>query len=210
MRDRCRLRRRRDVQRNPFGESFIVRKRCNYVLLTLALATAACGDDLGFGAWSDAPDTTFIYSASRPELIRMPSAYDIVNRIRVSIEGSAATGTWDFALLERSGAFVMAPESFLTGSDSRAGIALTTAATLAEVREAPRDTALFRRDPVTIEPGKVYIIRSRREACFTFGAGVRYAKLRALEVDAAAGTYRFEVVRNPNCNDRALIPPDNN
>jgi hypothetical protein len=61
---------------------------------------------------------------------------------------------------------------------------------------------------VPIQPGRVYIVRSRRESCFTFGVGVRYAKLKALDVDPVAGTFRFEVARNPNCNDRALVPPE--
>jgi len=54
-----------------------------------------------------------------------------------------------------------------------------------------------------------YVIRSRREACGAFGGtGVRYAKMKALALDAMAGSFRFEVVRNPYCNDRRLIPPE--
>lgn len=170
--------------------------------------TAACDDDFGLGAWSAVPDTSLIYSASRPDLIRQPSAFDVVNLARVTIEGGGATGNWDFALLERDGGFVLAPERALTGSDSRAGIALSTEMQLASVREAPGDTSAYSRAEVPLNEGAIYILRSRRASCFTFGSGVYYAKLKALEVDAAAGTFLFEVVRNPNCNDRALIPPE--
>lgn len=176
--------------------------------LVAATALAGCGDDFDFGAWSAVPDTTVIYSASRPELIRQPSAYDVVNLVRVAIEGGGATGNWDFALLERDGSFVMAPERVLTGSDSRAGIALSSETMLDAVREAPGDTASFTREAVPIQEGAIYIMRSRRASCFTFGTGVYYAKLKALEVDPASGTFRFAIVRNPNCNDRALIPPE--
>jgi hypothetical protein len=79
---------------------------------------------------------------------------------------------------------------------------------LASVREAPGDTSAYSRAEVPLNEGAIYILRSRRASCFTFGSGVYYAKLKALEVEAAAGTFRFEVVRNPNCNDRALIPPE--
>lgn len=180
----------------------------NLALMAAVLSPAACDDDFGLGRWSAVPDTSVIYSASRPEFIRMPSAYDIVAPARVAIEGGGATGNWDFALLERAGEFVLAPERVLTGSDSRAGIARTNATTLESVREAPGDTASYSREPVAIQQGAIYIVRSRRASCFTFGAGVYYAKLHALEVDAAAGTFRFAVVRNPNCNDRALVPPE--
>lgn len=177
-------------------------------LLGALLSLAACGDDFGPSRWSAVPDTTLIYSASRPDLIRQPSAFDVVNLSRVIIEGGGATGNWDIVLLEQNGTFVMAPERVLTGSDSRSGIARTNATTLEEVREAPGDTASFTREPVAIQEGSIYILRSRRASCFGFGTGIFYAKLEALEVDPAAGTYRFAVVRNPNCNDRALIPPE--
>jgi hypothetical protein len=177
-------------------------------LFALPLLFAACNDDFGPGDWSAVPDTTVLYSASRPEHLRRPSAFDFVSLARVAIEGSAATGAWDFVVLEDDGGFVMVPEGALLGTTSRAGIATTTESTLEAVRTAPNDTAAFRRVPVAIQEGAVYIMRSRRTTCSFFGSGVYYAKIRALEVNAAAGTFEFEVVRNPNCNDRDLIPPD--
>lgn len=177
-------------------------------VLVPAFVLSACGDDFGPGTWSARPDTTVIYSASRPELLLMPAAFDVVNLARIIIENPTATGTWDFALVEQDGQFLMAPAAALTRDDSRAGIALSSATALVDVEEAPGDTASFSRALVPVEIGRVYIVRSRRESCFTFGVGVRYAKLKALEVDPAAGTFRFEVVRNPNCNDRALVPPE--
>jgi hypothetical protein len=75
------------------------------------------------------------------------------------------------------------------------------------VVEAPGDTAAYLREPVAIRDGAIYVVRSRRVGCFTGGTGVYYAKLQAIAVDPVAGTFEFAVVRNPNCNNRALIPP---
>lgn len=186
-----------------------MRKTRTAALAAALILMAACGDEFGPGTWSAVPDTSLIYSASRPELLRQPAAFDVVNLARVAIEGSGATGNWDFALLEQGGVFVMAPERAVTGSDSRAGIARATETRLEDIRDAPGDTAAYSREPVPIAEGAIYILRSRRASCFTFGAGVYYAKLHALEVDPVAGTFRFAVVRNPNCNDRALVPPEN-
>jgi hypothetical protein len=177
-------------------------------ILAASVSLTACDDDFGLGTWSVVPDTSLIYSASRPDLIRLPSAYDVVNLARVAIEGGGATGNWDFALLEQGGAFVLAPERVFTGSESRSGIARSSETTLEAVREAPGDTASYSRLPVPVQEGAIYILRSRRASCFTFGSGVYYAKLQAIEVDPVAGTLRFAVVRNPNCNDRALLPPE--
>jgi hypothetical protein len=179
------------------------------VVLALVLSTAACGDDdFGVIDWAAVPDTSLLYSASRPDLLQMPAGFDFVNLQRVVIESERSVGTWDIVLLEQDGVFQLAAESFVTGSDSRAGIATTSATTLEEVREAPSDTASFKRTPVPIQPGAVYVVRTRRSQCFTLDSGVRYGKLRALVVDAVAGTFEFEVVRNPNCNNRSLVTPD--
>jgi hypothetical protein len=179
-----------------------------YLLLSAGLALAACGDGLGPGAWDDRPDTTMIYSASRPEYLGRPSAYDFVGLRRVAIEGSTETGAWDVMLLDANGSLALLPAGALPGITSRAGIARVQATTLAEVREAPRDTAAFVTTGTVLEPGAIYVVRSRREICFGFGSGVRYAKIQVVALDPAAGTFRFAVVRNPICNNRSLVPPD--
>jgi len=185
-------------------------RHCRTLALVIpaVLTMAACGDDFGIVDWTAVPDTTLIYSASRADLLRMPAAFDFINLVRVEIESEGAGGNWDVALIEQDGAFHLAPEAFVTGSDSRAAIATSDVTQLEDVREAPSDTARFTRSAVPIRIGDVYVVRSRRGTCFTFNVGVRYAKLKALEVDPEAGTFRFEVVRNPNCNNRALIPSE--
>jgi hypothetical protein len=181
--------------------------RHRILLVFAALLVAACDDPFGPEFWSDRPDTTQLYSAARPELAGLPSAFDFVELVRYRIESPAATGSWDLALSEKDGGFVMIPAGSFEGIESRAGIAVTSATDLADVLEAPRDTAAFVRQPVPLTLGTVYVVRTRRASC-GFTAGVRYAKFRAIEMDLAAGTMRFEFVRNPYCDNRSFVPPE--
>jgi hypothetical protein len=176
-----------------------------------ALLLAACDDGIGPLQWAATPDTFTIFSVSRAELLGKPAALDVAGAVvrTVVVESAAEAGTWDFALAEHSGVFVMLPASVVPQLDERVGIATMTETSLEAVAEAPGDTARYAREAVPIQPGTVYVIRSRRDQCGGFGGtGVRYAKLKALSLDATTGSFEFEVVRNPFCNDRRLIPPD--
>lgn len=177
-----------------------------YCGLVLTAVTAACGDDFGPINWSDVPDTVQIFSVSRPDLLGLPSAFDGVTLRPVPVEQGAG---WDFALAEQDGGFVMLPLSATEGGDTLAALATIGDVTLDEVTEAPPSSD-FVKEPVPIEAGTVYVLRTRRSRCsqFTSLTGPRYGKLKAIAVDEEEGTYEFEVVVNPQCNDRALIPPD--
>ncbi len=181
-----------------------------FLAIALAIACGACDDGFGPRSWDATPDTVTLFSVSRPELAFELSAYDAFQGISWAIESPGATGQWDFALAEQGGQFVMAPAGSFGGIASRAGIATIGLVSLEEVREAPNDTARFASAPVPITVGTVYVLRTRRASCpELFGsAGIRYAKLAAIALDSAAGTFRFAVVRNPICNDRALVPPE--
>ena len=83
--------------------------------------------------------------------------------------------------------------------------------------QAPRDStasawpplsAPYSVEPVPLVAGDVYIVRSRRASCGGVSSGYRYAKLRPVEINVAAGTYTFEIVRNPYCDDRSFVPPE--
>ncbi len=177
----------------------------------LALAGLGCGDDLGLGDWVAIPDTAVIYSLSRPELLRQPAAYDFVQLRRVVVENPGVTGTWDVVLAEENGQFVIVPASnFPLLTMSRAAVGETTHATLEALREAPSDTAAYTRKPLALRTGAVYVVRSRRDICFGFGSGVRYGKFQVVDMDATLGAVTIAAVRNPFCNDRKLIPPDEN
>ena len=170
---------------------------------------AACDDGLGPSFWSDLPDTLVIHSASRVEYVGLVSAVDItadpVTPLPLEVPG--LTNNWDFVLLDQGGSLVLAPSTVVPGATSRARIATILNQTLESITEAPRDTALFSAAPVQLRPDAVYIIRSRRSSC-GFSTGVRYAKLKPVEINVPRGTLRFAVVRNPYCDDRALVPPE--
>jgi hypothetical protein len=178
-----------------------------YVILLLAAAQAACDDPYGPRFWSDLPDTATVFSSSRIEHVGQPSAYDFIDLRGVPIELPGITGQWDVALADVNGALALVPAGEFDGITSRAGIAVFPNAVLDDITTAPRDTAAFRMTAVAVEPATVYVIRTRRASCGFGTTGVRYAKLRPIEIDALNGTLRFEVVRNPYCNDRSFIPP---
>lgn len=179
-----------------------------YLMLASTTVIAACGDDrFGPRDWSDVPDTLQIYSVSRPDLLGLPSAYNGVGfQPLVIVETGAA---WDFALAERDGEFVMLPRSATETDDTTAALATIGEVTLDEVTEAPPNSE-FSTQPVPIEIGTVYVLRTRRASCgqFTSLSGSRFGKLEAIAVDAEEGTFEFAVVVNPQCNDRELVPPD--
>jgi hypothetical protein len=182
------------------------------ILRTIPLAAvftlAACSDPFGPQPWVANPVEITLYSASRADYIGLVSALDLGTDpvTAVSIEALGATGQWDMVLVERDGALALAPAGSFEGMTSRAAIATIHNQAFIDVVEAPRDTAAYTQEPVQLRTDVIYVIRSRSVQC-GFSAGHRYAKMQPIELDQARGIYRFAVVRNPYCDDRALVPP---
>ena len=177
------------------------------LLAAAAFSMAACDDDLGLGTWSAAPDTATLFSLSRPDLIGLPSAYDFINHTVFEVESPGATGQWDIALRDEGGQLALVPAGAFEGQDSRAALALITGGTFDSLDEAPGDTSAYSRNAVVVQAGQVYAVRTRRAGC-TFTTAVRFGKMRIIAVDPVAGTVKFEAVVNPFCNDRSLVPPE--
>lgn len=199
------------ARKNRWNGTGGAKHRLRLCVSGFALLLVACDDGIGPLVWSATPDTFTIFSVSRPELLGRPAALDLAGTVvrTVVVESAAEAGTWDIALAENAAGFVMLPASVIPQLDTRVGIATMAETTLDAVAEAPGDTARYERQAVAIQPGRVYVIRTRRDLCGGFGGtGVRYAKLKAISLDETTGSFRFEVVRNPFCNDRRLIPPD--
>jgi hypothetical protein len=180
-------------------------------LWTLALAAvgalAACSDNTGVIQWAASADTVTLISASRADVSGLGSGFDITTRLPVVIERLGAAGAYDFAITEENGAFTLTPAGVLLGTSNRAGIVPTTDTSLAAVRSATSDTSAYiQLHSVPIQVGPIYVIRSRRVSC-VLTTGSYYGKLQVLSVDAAAGLVKFQAVENPNCGDRALVPP---
>ena len=180
-------------------------------LIPLAvLIVAACEDPYGPAVWNATPDTVLIYSASRAEYIGLASAVDItvLPVAALPLEAPSVTGNWDIALTDFEGGLALVPASAFEGLQSRARIGVLPDRELDDVTEAPRDTAAFTVDPLPLREGDVYIVRSRRASCGGVSAGYRYGKLRPVSIDEAAGTFRFEIVVNPYCDNRSFVPPE--
>jgi len=175
-------------------------------LVAAAGLAAACDDGFGPIRWEATPDTATLYSLARPELLGLPSAYDFVNLLPVRVESPGATGQWDVALTEEAGTLALLPAGAVGTLPARAGIAVMRGRPFEAVDRAPGDTAAYeRRRPVPVETGVVYVVRTAPR----ISSGCTYfAKVQPLVVDAVAGLFRFVVVRNPLCNDRALVPPE--
>jgi len=181
--------------------------RIRFVFVVMAAAAlAACDDPLGPQPWDDRPDTVTLYSASRPDLLGQPSGFDFVNLAPVRVEANGAAGNWDVALAGDA-TLQLLPAGAFAGQTSRAGIATITNTTFEALTEAPADTAAFSAQPVTLVQNGVYVVRSRRTEC-SFSTAVRYAKVQVVSLDPAAGVARLAIVRNPYCNDRSFVPPE--
>jgi hypothetical protein len=180
-------------------------------IIPLVALFAACQDPYGPRFWSAAPVEVGLYSVSRLEYTGLPSALDVVSDpVRgVAIEVAGATGNWDLVLADgQASGLVLLPAAEID-NQSRARIAVLRNVDFLDVREAPRDTALYSAGPVPLETGVIYVVRSRRGPC-GFTTGYRYAKMMPVGVDHASGLARFAVVRNPYCDDRSFVPPDIN
>jgi hypothetical protein len=176
------------------------------LLLATALGTAACDNAYGPVVWYATPDTSVIYSLSRPALLGEPSAYDFEYLRRVVIELPIETGQWDLVLAEEGGGFVFIPSSAFEGLSTRSGLGIVQGTTMDELTKAPGDSAFYQRTAVPVEVGAVYAVRTRSMACNPYGSGVTFGKLEVLSVDVAAGAVKLAAVHNPYCNDRNLVP----
>lgn len=177
------------------------------VALGLVAGTSACGDDPFAIRWVETPDTVTLYSLARPEL-NLESAFDFRNRRAVVVESPSATGQWDIAVDTRDGQIVMVPAAVL-GVDSRAAVVPLPGQSYDELLEAPADTALYIQDqPVPVDLGAVYVIRTRRTVGSFSSRCFYYAKMQPLATDVEAGTFTFFYDAARVCNDRRLIPPD--
>lgn len=179
------------------------------LLPVLALGLGACDSAIGPGFWVAEPDTLLIYSASVPEYLGFRSAVDLAaDPVRaLPIEASGLIGNWDIALTHENGELALVPASAFEGLESRAAIAPMPGADFEDLARAPSDTSAYSSQAVILEPNEVYVVRSRRANC-GYTTGYRYAKVKTIDVDAAAGTLRFAVIRNPYCDDRSFVPPE--
>jgi hypothetical protein len=173
----------------------------------LAVSLTACGDDPFSFDWDDAPDTAQIYSLARPEL-NIPTAFSFFDGLAYAVEVPNASGRWDLALDTQGGQLVLLPPGAL-GISARARVAPIPGVTYADVTQAPADTLLYEGDdPVPVEMGTVYVIRTNQRQGSFGSACTYYGKMEPVDFDVAGGSLTFRYVTSPICNSRDLVPPE--
>lgn len=182
------------------------------VLIPVFALLAACDDPNDpFSQARLLTDTVTLLApdAARPiELDTLGSALNVAqgNIAVTRPERPANAGLWDVALRRRGAALVFAPPAALgieSGLQSRAAITRPiTDRTFDEFGTAPGQGSFLTDSVVPVQPGAVYVIRSRT-VC-SFGSGATFAKVQPIQVDVAAGTVRLVVAANAFCDDTRL------
>lgn len=178
------------------------------VLLASAFACApllgACNDSGFLAELILSPDTAVVglpggnASGSAIDIVRAGGGFALVrNPERVS-----DAEQWDFALRSTASGLVFRPFVPVASNLRGAEIAVATRP-FDDIDDAPRGNGSYTREPVPVTANGVYLLRSRQ---FTSSGVicVKYAKMRVLELNAAAQTVRVAVVINEGCDDERL------
>lgn len=179
----------------------------SYVVSLLLMGVlVGCGDDPFRIDWEENPIETTLFALDREDLNR-PSAYDMLARRPVIVESPQSQGQWDFAVDRIDGRLSLLPPRAL-GVTSQAALAPLRGLAFDEVREAPADTTMYvTREPIPIELGTVYVVRTHQQTG-RFGQRCNYyGKVEAVEIDEERGVLRFLNDTSPECNSRRLVPP---
>jgi len=190
---------------------FVSRSRPLYVVAFLAasvLGLTACGENVFDLKWTIARvNTVLLYSLARPEL-NLPSGFDFVDRREIEIQEPGSTGLWDLLVDTQDGQLVFVSPGAL-GIDSEVMILQIPDTAFADVLTAPEDSTLYTKDqPVPIETGSVYVLRTH-EGPSRFGVPcVFWGKIQPTDVDLALETVQFIYDVSILCDDRGLVPED--
>ncbi len=170
---------------------------------------AGCDDPFEL-RWEANPVETTLHALDADH-VYSPSGFNLFERRRVVIESPTADGRWDFAVEREAGTLVLVPAgvmgTLVNGRLSQAGIAPIPQTSFEDVREAPGDTLQYRTtEPVALELGTVYVIRTHQQGGRFGQRCLYYGKLEPLEIDLERGSVRFLHDVSPACNDRRLVP----
>lgn len=174
-------------------------------LFVSSAALSACGDDPLFADILLTVDTVTLTVpgadvASALDLARVQPPYTLLRRPELVRDASS----WDFALRRtEAGGLVLRPYD-APGSPYRgSGIAVTTE-DFDRIDEAPRASGRYGEELAPVAVGTTWYMRSRQFPSTVGSICLKYAKAKALEVDAAAGTLKLALVLNDNCDDERL------
>jgi hypothetical protein len=156
--------------------------------------------------WYGVTDFPVLYSLARAEYIGRESAYDFIGQRPVVVERPKAQDPYDFdlAVTEIDGQFFALPAGLFEGFPISPGIAVDSSGIAFEdMARAPRE-GYVTDAPVPLRTGWVYAVRTRRD----FRGCNMYGKFEVIHVDPV-GIVELRTMRNPLCNDRNLVPPEN-
>lgn len=168
----------------------------------LVFAAVGCEDPFGpsFGPVPEEPVEAVVADFASSDL-RDAAAFDFVNQRSVRTD---VTAEWDVLYrVEPDGTPVLVPRGVIVGGGSEAGVQIV-AETFSGLERAPPDGYTVDA-PVPVAAGDVLALRSRQDPSLGLRCR-RYVKLEIGEVDREAGVLRFRYLRNPNCEQRILIP----
>lgn len=166
-------------------------------LFTAAAALGGCDDPLAFDVVLDTDTVTLAAPTSASAL---PTAIDlaILNTLR-NPELPIDAASWDLQLRQEGAGFSFAPFPQV-GNRRGAGLAVAGEG-FDEADAAPRDRSAYTRTPFPITVGQTYFVQTRETSnCLA----PKYAVVKVLAVDAAAGTAQLAVRSNQNCDDERL------
>jgi hypothetical protein len=154
--------------------------------------------------WFAFEDHVALYSLARAEFIGREAAYDFISQRPVVVEGPKMQDPFDFdmAVTEIDGAFYALPAGLFEGFPIRPGIAVDSSGIeFADMTQAPRD-GYVTDELILLRHGWVYAVRTRLD----FRGCHMYGKFEVVALDDS-GIAQIRAMRNPQCNDRNLVPP---
>lgn len=175
-------------------------------LLVVAVAAAACGDDVNL-APASIPNVvdTFTIGSLTSSPVSVPSAYSVAdgNVVRTDL-----TSAFDFAYdVDASGAHVLLSLEVmrLVNTNGSGPGAQFTSKPFDQISQAPSN-GWITGDTIHVDSGTVLLLRSR---IICGGLGVPlYGKMEVLSIDDTPGnqTMRFQALSNENCGYKSLLP----
>ena len=180
------------------------------LLLCSLVGVSSCGNDINteYPRPSEPAELSLYDLVSGP--IDRPSAVNVVSgralgrpsAVRVDI-----TERWDlvFAMVEGSPAWL--PRGFFEALEVSSGV-LATTLDFDQVREAPEDRDLYEDEqPVPLTEGTTYVVRSRSDPDLSLPCRI-YAKILVEAIQADPPRVDLQVIWNPNCDGRNLVPSE--
>jgi hypothetical protein len=172
-------------------------------LLACAPLLTACNDNGFLAELVLSPDTAVIGLPGSAQ----GSAIDIVRatagaRLVRFPERLDDAEQWDVTLRRTDAGLVLRPFDPVGSQLAGAGVAVA-ARDFDAIQDAPRGNASYSDEDLPLAANGVYFIRSRQFSSSGIVC-VKYAKLKVLALDAAAGTVQFAMVINEGCDDERL------